>query len=737
MFDIVFVGTNEEQFNKLKQKVFIAKKADSVEKAQQISLTKFLWIVYDDLEIANDFEFDYTPDDWSQDVAHVFLNGKDYDGISLIPKHIKFNVKETQHRFYIQSKKVEVLASNPVAYDHFYVDTYKEYLHAMQTSKTEMFWVDSRNIKSTLPDIYFTHHDTYNRKENHAFIHDVDERILYNGLFLCSTHKPITEKEINFRHLVSRKEWDIVGSTATTYDIFKIDTYDEYQFALQNTKTEMFWAVSRNLSFELPNIYFTHDNQFDRENNHVFLHCDSKYNGVFLFSKHKLVTEREITHRHIVDRKEWNINASGPIVYDLFEIDTYDDYLYALENSETEMFWMSSANISVDLPEIYFTHDNAYDRMTNHSFLHVNDKRNGLFLLSKHKEVTKREIEHRHIVGCKEWDILGSGPIEYAKYYPEVYEDYLDALQNSPTEMFWIIPPYVNPTARFAFDTYFTHDQTYDRKINHAYLNGKYHDGIVLCSKYGKFSRREFDYKFIANKKEVNIAISTPKPYDIVFISYQEPNADENYERILQRFPQCKRVHGVKGIHQAHIAGAKLCNTELFWIIDGDATIVDDFNFDYQVARWDKEMVHVWRSQNPINDMVYGYGGVKLFPTDLTINMDTSKPDMTTSISTKFKAVHDISNITAFNTDAFNSFKSAFRECTKLASKVIDRQKNEETEDRLQIWQTVGKERPYGEDAIRGAREGAAYGAANQGNTEALKKINDFDWLKEKFDGNI
>ena len=639
MFDIVFVGTNEEQFNKLKQKVFIAKKADSVEKAQQISLTKFLWIVYDDLEIANDFEFDYTPDDWSQDIAHVFLNGNDYDGISLIPKHIKFNVKETQHRFYIQSKKVEVLASNPVAYDHFYVDTYEEYLHAMQTSKTEMFWVDSRNIKSTLPDIYFTHHDTYNRKENHAFIHDVNERRIYNGLFLCSRQKLLSEKEINFRHLVSRKEWDIVGSTATTYDVF--------------------------------------------------------------------------------------------------EIDTYNDYLYALENSKTEMFWMSSANISVDLPDMYFTHDNTYDRMTNHSFLHVNDKRNGLFLLSKHKQITKREIEHRHIVGCKEWDTVASGPIAYAKYYPEVYEDYLDALQNSPTEMFWIIPPYVNPTARFAFDTYFTHDQTYDRKINHAYLNGKYHDGIVLCSKHGKFSRREFDYKFIANKKEVNIAISTPKPYDIVFISYQEPNADENYERILQRFPRCKRVHGVKGIHQAHIAGAKLCNTELFWIIDGDATIVDDFNFDYQVARWDKEMVHVWRSQNPINDMVYGYGGVKLFPTDLTINMDTSKPDMTTSISTKFKAVHDISNITAFNTDAFNSFKSAFRECTKLSSKVIDRQKNEETEDRLRIWTTVGKERPYGEYAIRGAKEGAAYGAANQGNTEALKKINDFDWLKEQFDGNI
>ena len=83
---------------------------------------------------------------------------------------------------------------------------------------------------------------------------------------------------------------------------------------------------------------------------------------------------------------------------------------------------------------------------------------------------------------------------------------------------------------------------------------------------------------FIAHKKEHNEIVSKPKPYDIVFISYQEPNADENYKRILKRFPQCKRIHGVKGIHQAHIEAAKLCNTPMFWIIDGDADIVEDFN---------------------------------------------------------------------------------------------------------------------------------------------------------------
>jgi hypothetical protein len=299
--------------------------------------------------------------------------------------------------------------------------------------------------------------------------------------------------------------------------------------------------------------------------------------------------------------------------------------------------------------------------------------------------------------------------------------------------MFWIIPDYVNPAGRFKFDTYFSHDKKFDRQINHAYLNGKYHDGIVLCSKSAKFSRREFDYKFIANKKEVDIVISTPKPYDIVFISYQEPNADENYERILKRFPNTKRIHGVKGIHQAHIEAAKLCDTDMFWIIDGDAIIVDDFDFNYQVARWDKETVHVWRSQNPINDMVYGYGGVKLFPTELTINMDTSKPDMTTSISSKFKAVHNISNITAFNSDPFNTWKSAFRECTKLSSKIIDRQKDDETNERLRVWQNAGKDRLYGEYAIDGARAGVEYGFANKDNVDALKKINDFDWVLEQY----
>jgi hypothetical protein len=259
---------------------------------------------------------------------------------------------------------------------------------------------------------------------------------------------------------------------------------------------------------------------------------------------------------------------------------------------------------------------------------------------------------------------------------------------------------------------------------------------VFLCSKHKPLSKHEVEHRHPVDRKEWDIVVSIPKPYDVVFISYQEPNADENYSKLLEKFSTAKRIHGVKGIHQAHIAAAKICSTDMFWIVDGDAVLVDNFDFDYQVAKWDQETVHVWRSQNPVNDLVYGYGGVKLLPRNLTINMNINKPDMTTSISEKFKEVNEISNITAFNTNPYNTWKSAFRECVKLSSKIIDRQDNKETLNRLETWCSVGAEKPYGSYAILGAQQGKEFGLKYKDNVDQIKLINDFDWLYEQFSKN-
>lgn len=221
--------------------------------------------------------------------------------------------------------------------------------------------------------------------------------------------------------------------------------------------------------------------------------------------------------------------------------------------------------------------------------------------------------------------------------------------------------------------------------------------------------------------------------YDIVFISYGEANADSNWEILKSQYPMAKRVKDVDGIHQAHIAAAKKCFTKMFWVVDGDAELSTGFQFDYEVSEWDLDTVHVWRSLNPINNLEYGYGGVKLLPRSLTLNMDVTVPDMTTSISSKFKAIPEVSNITVFNTDEFSAWKSGFRECVKLASKTIKGQVDEETEKRLDVWCSVGEDMPFGKYAIHGSQVGRHFGQAHKDDKEMLYKINDFKWLEEQF----
>lgn len=219
--------------------------------------------------------------------------------------------------------------------------------------------------------------------------------------------------------------------------------------------------------------------------------------------------------------------------------------------------------------------------------------------------------------------------------------------------------------------------------------------------------------------------------FDIVFISYNEPNAEENWSKLKSRFPFAKRVKGVKGIHQAHIKAASKAFTKMFWVVDGDSEVLDDFSFEDPEGLW-HECVYVYRAKNPVNGLIYGYGGIKLLPTDATLNMSLGNVDMTTSISPNFTAVPIVASITKFDTDPFNTWKSAFRECAKLSSRIIDRQDSSESVERLDVWCNVAQGN-YSQYAIEGAIAGRKYGEQHRENSDMLKMINDFDWLEARF----
>jgi hypothetical protein len=223
-------------------------------------------------------------------------------------------------------------------------------------------------------------------------------------------------------------------------------------------------------------------------------------------------------------------------------------------------------------------------------------------------------------------------------------------------------------------------------------------------------------------------------PYDVVMLSYQEKEADANYAKLLEKVPNAKRVHGVKGIFNAHQRASEIADTKMFYVIDADAILLEDFEFEYFPTVWDEDTVHVWKSKNPINGLVYGFGGLKLFPTQLLRDAKEWRVDFTTSISDKFKPMPATANYTAFNTNPYDTWKSAFRECTKLSSSVIHRSKQDETDERLEIWCTVNNDAKFGEYSITGANAGRKYGTENADDDEALGKINDYEWLHQKFE---
>jgi len=224
---------------------------------------------------------------------------------------------------------------------------------------------------------------------------------------------------------------------------------------------------------------------------------------------------------------------------------------------------------------------------------------------------------------------------------------------------------------------------------------------------------------------------------DIIFLSYDEPNADINFNLLKEKFPYAKRVHGVKGIANAHKAAADLAETRLFYVIDGDTEVFPSFDFTFKPPKWDQDYVHIWKARNPVNGLEYGYGGVKLFSKKFFKNLEENVVDFSTSLTTDVKYIDEVVSFTYFNSDEFRAWRGAFRECAKLSSKSVVGQIDNETESRLRVWTSVANPNAYYSSfVLDGAKLGMEYGNKFKGNTEALQKVNDFNWLKELFEQN-
>lgn len=212
---------------------------------------------------------------------------------------------------------------------------------------------------------------------------------------------------------------------------------------------------------------------------------------------------------------------------------------------------------------------------------------------------------------------------------------------------------------------------------------------------------------------------------DVVYLSYDEPNAEQNYADLLTKVPWAKRIHGVDGSDSAHKACARIAETERVVIIDGDNIIRPDL-INQEVEFYDEadtNCVISWGARNIINGLVYGNGGVKCWPTELILNMRTHENAVSDNAKTQVDFCWDINYVQMDKcmSDVYNNgspqqaWRAGFREGVKMSllegskptsNRSFDRQIHWKNLHRLLIWMTVGADIPNGFYAMLGARQG-------------------------------
>jgi hypothetical protein len=208
---------------------------------------------------------------------------------------------------------------------------------------------------------------------------------------------------------------------------------------------------------------------------------------------------------------------------------------------------------------------------------------------------------------------------------------------------------------------------------------------------------------------------------DIIFLSYDEPNAEKNYSDLKRKFPWAKRVHGVKGSDAAHKACAALSETEHFVTVDADNIVDSTFMnvvIDTDALGVDESYVFSWCGLHHVTGLMYGNGGLKLWTREFVNNMRTheqaetedEKNNVEFCFDKKYYQFNDSFSTSYTNGSPFQAWRAGFREGVKMSldegKRVDDLQKLWwQNYQRLLIWCNIGRDVKHGVYSMLGARE--------------------------------
>jgi len=217
----------------------------------------------------------------------------------------------------------------------------------------------------------------------------------------------------------------------------------------------------------------------------------------------------------------------------------------------------------------------------------------------------------------------------------------------------------------------------------------------------------------------------TVSEIDLVYLSYDEPNADSNWRHLTNICPWAQRIHGVKGSDAAHKACAAITTGTHMITVDGDNQIdprflAQSWQFD---STWDIEhSVLSFSAENVINGLTYGNGGIKIWPRSVVQEMQTHEAVGDASVASvdfcwhlDYVLMPGVWSRALINHTSHQAWRAGFREGVKMALVNGELIRNPSqwrssmakvNMDRLTVWLQVGQDQANAAWAILGARQG-------------------------------
>ncbi len=221
---------------------------------------------------------------------------------------------------------------------------------------------------------------------------------------------------------------------------------------------------------------------------------------------------------------------------------------------------------------------------------------------------------------------------------------------------------------------------------------------------------------------------------DVVFLSFDEPNADSNWADLRCLRPDATRIDGVKGLGAAHLAAAEAAVTERFVLIDADTVVLPNFwdaVIDLTAAFAGKQSL-MFRSRNAVNGLVSGYGGVKIFSRAYALRHATDENQAREGGNVdflwddRFLEFSEVWSTTAINGSPRQAFRAGLREGMKLTARLLDHPDRHDLAHQRRVWCSVGSDVENGLWVVAGALWGTD---GVLGGTVPPHLLNDYDWL--------